>query len=60
MGSGRLDKNTAKNICASNYYSEKEPKHVAFFWGRDIFFTTLGRSIGRSLHFYRPWFDRKG
>jgi hypothetical protein len=24
-------------------------KHVAVFFDRDIFFTTLGRSIGRSL-----------
>ena len=28
--------------CASNYYSEKEPKYVALFFGRDIFFSTLG------------------
>jgi hypothetical protein len=36
--SGRQDKNPAKSICTSNYYSEKEPKHVALFFGRDIFF----------------------
>jgi hypothetical protein len=34
---------------ASTYYSEKEPKHVAVFLSRDIFFMTLGRSIGRTL-----------
>jgi hypothetical protein len=35
--SGRRDKNPAGNICASTYYSEKEQKHVADFFGRDIF-----------------------
>jgi hypothetical protein len=35
---GRRDKNPASSICASTYYSEKEPKHVAFFLVRDIFF----------------------
>jgi hypothetical protein len=35
--SGRYDKNPVNSICASTYYSEKEPKHVAVFLGRDIF-----------------------
>jgi hypothetical protein len=39
-------KNPASSICASTYYSEKERKHVEDFFGGDIFFTTLGRSIG--------------
>jgi hypothetical protein len=47
-------------ICASTYYSEKERKHVADFFGRDIFFTTPGRNIGRSLHFCRLRSGQKG
>jgi hypothetical protein len=35
---GRRGKNPASSVCASNYYSEKEPKYVADFFGRDIFF----------------------
>jgi len=35
--SGRLDKNPTNSICTSSYYSEKEQKHVADFFGRDIF-----------------------
>jgi hypothetical protein len=40
--SGRLDKNPTYSICTSNYYSEKEQKHVADSFGIDIFFTALG------------------
>jgi predicted benzoate:H+ symporter BenE len=35
----------------STYYSEKERKYVAVFLVGIFFFTTLGRSIGKSLCF---------
>jgi hypothetical protein len=42
---GRRDKNPASSICASTYYSEKEPKHVAFFLVRDIFFLRYSEEV---------------
>jgi hypothetical protein len=41
----RRDKNQASSICTSTYYSEKEPKYVADFFGRDILFTTHGFKV---------------
>jgi hypothetical protein len=46
--SGRLDKNPAKSISASTYYSQKEPKYVADLMLRDIFFYDI-RKKHRSI-----------
>jgi hypothetical protein len=53
LGSGRRYKNPAKSICTSTYYSEKEPKHVDIFLGRDIFFYDTQKKY-RSISSFLP------